>query len=287
MSSMVPKQLPRPGLGTWQNELRQQCVDSVLTALDLGYRHIDTAQAYNNEHFVGEALAQTSVDRDEIFIATKINRGNLAYDDVIRTTEESMKRLGVDRLDLLYIHWPVNIGLDTKLQPGYDPAEIKYPVDETWAAFNELYDDGKVDHLGVANFSIELIDEAVDVSDAPLSAVQVETHPLYPQREMMEYTKQNDLWHVAYSPLARARVFDVPIIQEIAEKHEVSPAIVSLSWLLHNEHVVPIPMADIEMHLRENLSAVGFELEQADLDRIESIDEMQKMVDPIHGGWHW
>jgi 2,5-diketo-D-gluconate reductase B len=279
-------ELLRPGLGTWENERPEQCIESVLTALDIGYRHIDTAQSYKNEEYVGKALQQTDVDREEIALATKVNRGNLAYVDVVRTVKESMRKLQVDYLDLLYVHWPVNVPMG-ELNDDTHPREHKYPVEDTWRAFNKLHDEGLVKEFGVANFTREQVEEANEHSARPITALQVETHPLNPQRELVAYTRDQDMSLVAYSPLARAEILDVPEVVEVADKHGISPAQVSLAWLMTEPHVVPIPMADVEAHIRENFAARDIELDEDDVRKIDSIEKRQKMVDPRHGVWNW
>jgi len=158
--------IPTLGIGTWQNEDHDQCAESVRTALDHGYRHVDTAQAYRNEEAVGRGIAEADVDREDVFLATKVWTSNLAHDDVLETTEESLDRLRTDYLDLLYVHWPAN---------EYDP-------EETLSAFAELRDEGAIERIGVSNFEPRHLDEARDVLGELPFANQVEFHPLLPRR---------------------------------------------------------------------------------------------------------
>ena len=262
--------MPRLGLGTWQNTDPDACAESVRTAIEMGYRHIDTAQAYDNEAAVGEGIARADVDREDVFLATKVWTSNLAHEDVLRTAEESLDRLGVSQVDLLYVHWPAN---------EYDP-------EDTLSAFDQLDDEGLIENVGVSNFEPRHLDEARKILDAPLFANQVEMHPLLQQDELVEYASENDVNLVAYSPLARGKVFDVPEIQEVAEKHDASPAQVSLAWLLQKEGVAAIPKASSEAHIRDNWGALDLELDDEDVATIESIDERDRQVDPSFAPWN-
>ncbi len=253
----------RLGYGTYKLDDREECVSSVTHAIETGYRHVDTAQMYDNEALVGDALERAPVDRDELFVATKLHPSNLAYDDAVRTAEESRERLGVDTIDLLYVHWPRN---------AYDP-------DETLPALDHLVDEGVIDHVGLSNFSPDQLDEATERLDADLFAHQVECHPLCQQEELREYAVENDHWLVAYSPIARNRVANVEVLQEIAEKHGSTPAAVSLAWLLSKERVAPIPKAASPEHIEANWAARDLELDAEDVDRIDAIDREDRVVD--------
>lgn len=261
---MVVSEIPDIGLGTWQNTDPDQCAESVATALDIGYRHIDTAQAYDNEEYVGNGITQADVTREDIFLGTKVWNRNLEYRDVLDSTEESLEKLGVDYVNILYSHWPTRT---------YDPGD-------TMAAFAELRDEGKIKHIGVSNFTPELLDEARSVIDQPILANQVEMHPLLQQDELVEYVQQHDLTLVAYSPLARGKVFDIPEVTEVAEKHGASEAQISLAWLLSKDNVVTIPKATSETHIQDNYKALDIELDSEDVERIESIEREERLIDP-------
>lgn len=260
--------MPMLGLGTWENEDSQQCADSVRTALETGYRHIDTAQAYGNEDAVGEGLAAADVDRDEIFLATKIWISNLAHDDVLETARDSLDRLGVDYVDLLYVHWPSG---------EYDP-------EETLSAFSELYDEGLIENVGVSNFQPDHLETAVDVCDAPIFANQIEIHPMLQQAEIIEACDRHGVEVVGYSPLARGAVFDHPEIGEIAAKHDTSEAQVSLAWL-REQDITTIPKATGADHIADNWESLTLELDAEDLETIDGIDETSRKVDPDFAPW--
>nr|WP_251331332.1 aldo/keto reductase [Haloplanus sp. HW8-1] len=260
--------MPVLGLGTWQNAAPDACADAVATALDMGYRHVDTAQAYDNEEHVGEGIARSSVPREDVFLATKVWIDNLAPDDVRASTEESLERLGVDAVDLLYVHWPAG---------AYDPAE-------TLGAFDALYDDGLIDRVGISNFEPDLVTEAVETTDAPIFANQIECHPLHPQAELRAHCADHGIEVVAYSPLARGEVFEVPEIQSVAEKHGVSEAQVSLAWL-REKGVTAIPKATGEAHIRDNWSSRTLDLDDVDVATIDGIDREERMIDPGFAPW--
>lgn len=262
--------MPMFGLGTWQNDDADQCAESVQTALEMGYRHIDTAQAYRNEDAVGRGIADADVAREDIFLATKVWISELAHDAVIATTEDSLERLGVDSVDLLYIHWPSG---------EYDP-------EGTIGAFNQLYDEGKIERFGVSNFEPHHVEEAMEILDAPLFANQVEMHPFLPQHELRAHAAEHGYELVAYSPLARGTVFDSDVLTDIASAHDASAAQVSLAWL-REKGVTTIPKATGRDHIADNWASVGLELTDDDIERIDAIDRRDRRVDPEFGPDAW
>jgi 2,5-diketo-D-gluconate reductase B len=263
--------LPPIGLGTWQNTDPEVCVDSVRTALDVGYRHIDTAQYYENEAAVGAGIARSDIPRDEVVVASKVHpeKGGLSYDDVIEGVTDSLDRLGLDYLDILYVHWPLG----------------DYAAAETMPAFDALRDRGHIEHVGVSNFSVDLLDEARAQLDAPLCAHQAECHPLLPQDDLVAHAQAHDYTFVAYSPLARGAVFDIPEIRAIADDHGVSPAQVSLAWVLARDNVAVIPKASSEAHIRDNFAALDLELSEADLARIDELDQRERYIERDGAPW--
>jgi len=258
------------GIGTWENEAPEQCAESVATALDAGYRHVDTAQAYENEAAVGTGIADSPVPREEVFLATKVHWENLGYDDVLASVEESLERLGTDYLDLLYVHWPID---------AYDP-------EETLAAFEELYESGTIRHIGLSNFEPRNLDAARDALGAPVFAHQFELHPFLQQEELRAYAAEHDHHVVAYSPLARGKVLDDPVLADIAEKHDASPAAVSLAWLESLDNVATIPKATSESHIRDNWSSYDVTLDETDKERIADLDAGERTVDFGPAPWN-
>ncbi len=247
--------MPALGLGTWQLT-GSACARAVRGALDLGYRHIDTAQAYGNEAEVGSAIAESGVDREQLFLTTKLWTDRLSRADVLRSAEESLRRLRTDRLDLLLIHWP----------------NPRVPLAETLEAMAELREAGKLRHIGVSNFPVALLREAVEEVGADIFCDQVEYHPLLSQRPVLDYLRPRGMPLVAYSPLAHGKVLTHPEVRRIASKHGATPAQVSLAWLLGQDGVAAIPKASGMEHLRDNLAALDLDLDPADraaLDRLQ------------------
>jgi 2,5-diketo-D-gluconate reductase B len=265
----LANEMPTLGLGTWQNDDAAQCAESVRTALEAGYRHIDTAQAYGNEEAVGRGIDEADVPREDVFLATKVWIENLAHDDVISTTEKSLEKLGVDSVDLLYVHWPAG----------------EYDAEETLSALQQLREDGLTDRIGVSNFEPRHLDEARNVLGEDPFANQVELHPLLPQEELWEYAEERDLELVGYSPLARGEVFDVPEIQAVAEKHGVSEAQVSLAWV-REKGVTAIPKATSESHIVDNFESLAVDLDDEDIAKIDGIDARERQVDPGFAPWN-
>jgi diketogulonate reductase-like aldo/keto reductase len=262
--------MPLLGLGTWQNDAPEQCAESVTTALESGYRHIDTAQAYGNEAAVGDGIAAADVDREDVFLATKVWTSNLAYDDVLESTEASLSKLGVDAVDLLYVHWPAG---------AYDP-------EETLSAFDELYEQGTVRNVGISNFEPHHVETALDVLDAPLFANQVELHPFLQQADLRAHASEHDYELVAYSPLARGGVFHDDVLSDIADTHDVSEAQVSLAWL-REKGITAIPKATSETHITDNLGSLDLELSGEEIARIDDIERTDRRVNPDFGPDSW
>ncbi|MFB6305048.1 MAG: aldo/keto reductase [Haloferacaceae archaeon] len=263
-----PNEMPDVGLGTYK--LRgQTCVDAVRTAIDAGYRHLDTARMYGNEESVGRGLAESDVPREEVFVATKVWSDSLGREDLLASARASRDALGVDTVDLLYVHWP---------RGTYDP-------EETLPALESAREAGLARHVGLSNFTPALLDEAREVLDAPVYAHQVEMHPLLPQTDLVAYAEAHDHRLVAYCPIARDAVSDVPAVREVAAKHDATPAQVSLAWLAA-KGVVPIPKSGTAAHIRENLAALDVDLDEEDVARIDAVDRRERLVDPSDAPWN-
>ncbi|WP_255170893.1 aldo/keto reductase [Natrononativus amylolyticus] len=235
----------------------------VATALEVGYRHLDTAQIYGNEAVVGEGIDRADVPCEEVVVATKVWADSLAPADVRRTTEESLERLGLDRVDLLYVHRPIET---------YEPTE-------TLPAFDDLVAGGLAGHVGLSNFSSADLETARGVLEAPVAAHQVEFHPLFRPVDLLADARERGYPLVAYSPLAGGRAGEIDELVAVAERHDTTPEAVSLAWLLTKERVVPIPKASSRAHLEANLAAVDLadELEPAEIERIDAIDRTEEL----------
>lgn len=257
-------EVPVLGLGTWQLE-GADCTEAVEHALSLGYRHIDTAQGYDNEEFVGEGLQRGSVPRDEIFLVTKVKPDNFRRDRVLASTRESLTKLQTDYVDLLLLHWP----------------NPDMPLEETLGAFLELRDAGAVRYLGVSNFPSKLVNETQQV--ASIFANQVEYHPYLGQRTLLEQARAQDYMLTAYSPIARGKVLDDALLREIGAAHGKNPAQVTLRWLVQQDHVVAIPKAASEKNRVGNIDIFDFELSDEEMARIFALERGERMVAPDDG----
>lgn len=244
--------VPKIGLGTWQLQ-GETCRQTVRAALEMGYRHVDTAQAYDNERQVGRAIAASAVPREEVFLATKVWPGHRTRESIVNAATSSLARLGVEYVDLLLIHWPHPLA----------------SIAEVMVALNDCKGRGLTRHVGVSNFTTEQLQMARAASNAPVFTDQVQFHPYSPQRDLRAYCRAHDVLLTAYSPLARGGVLRDDVLAEIGVKYGKSPAQVALRWAVQQEGVVAIPKASSERHLRENLDVFDFELSDAEMVRVE------------------
>ena len=243
--------VPALGLGT-SGMTGDECRSAVLEAFAMGYRHLDTAQMYDNEDAVGEAVGAADLDRQEVFLTTKILPENLAYNDLHDSFADSLDRLDTGYVDLLLIHAPSD----------------DVPLEESLEAMNELQDHGEVRHIGVSNFSVEETREAIELSETPILTNQVKYHPYHPQSELLELCQAEDLLLTAYTPLAKGEVFDDERLLEIGTRHGKTPAQVALRWLIQQAGVITIPQSSNPDHLAENIDLFDFELTEAEMAEI-------------------
>jgi 2,5-diketo-D-gluconate reductase B len=256
-------EIPKLGFGTWQLTGRA-CTEAVRDALELGYRHVDTARAYGNEAQVGRGMQRAGVDRGEIFLTTKLWYDRLRARQVREQLQGSLRDLGTEYVDLLLVHWP---------NPGV-------PLAETLDAMAQLREEGKVRHVGVSNFPSRLVREALEL--APIVCDQVEYHPYLGQPALLELARDRDLMLTAYSPLAHGAVPRDPVLREIGEAHGKSAGQVVLRWLLDQPQVAAVPKASSHEHRAANLDVYDFELSDAERGRIASLQRGQRTADP---GW--
>jgi len=255
--------LPAIGLGTWPMT-GSECTQAVRQALEVGYRHIDTATAYDNEAAVGQALRDSDVPREQIHLTTKVWWDRLAPKAMRQSLEGSLRALGTEQVDLFHIHWP---GKDWDLARSI----------ETLVA---LRDEGKARSIGVANFPLGLLHQVVETLGAPLSAIQVEYHVLLGQQPLLDYARRHDLLLTAYTPLARGQAAAQPVIQAIARKHGVLPSQVALKWLLDQDGVAVIPKAGSRENQLANLAASNAQLDDEDRAAIAGLPKDQRVVSP-------
>lgn len=253
--------LPALGLGTWQMT-GEDCERAVRHALDVGYRHFDTAQAYGNEDEIGRALSTSAVPREEVFLVTKLFRDRLAGDQVPQAVEESLMRLRTDWIDLVLIHWP----------------NEEIPLEETLEALHRLKVGGQVRHVGVSNFPPALFDQAW--RRTVLLCNQVEYHPYLSQEPLLGLCRQRGTILTAYCPLARGKVLEEERLKEIGQRHGKSPAQVALRWLLQQPNVAAVPKASRPEHIEQNFDVFDFELSDEEMSEVSALARGERLMDP-------
>jgi diketogulonate reductase-like aldo/keto reductase len=245
--------IPAIGLGTWELHGRT-CARIVEQALRLGYRHIDTAQIYENEREVGEGVRASGVKRDEIFLTTKVWTTHFAPNDLERSTKESLARLRLTEVDLLLLHWP----------------NPQVPLVETLGALARMKQQGLAKHIGVSNFTVALIEEAVAVCPEPLACDQVEYHPYLEQTVVREACARHGMALVAYSPVARGRIKNDRALLRIGDRYRKTAAQVCLRWLVQ-QNVAAIPRTSKLERLSENIEIFDFKLSEEDMQEISGM----------------
>jgi 2,5-diketo-D-gluconate reductase B len=256
--------IPALGLGTAPMTGRE-CHTAVEQALELGYRHVDTAQMYDNEEAVGAGIAAAEVDRADIFVTTKLNRGNLASENVRSSVDASLDQLDTAYVDLLLIHAPSH----------------RVPIAETVKAMNNLQERDQVRHIGVSNFSVEQTQAAIEASETPIVTNQVKYNPYHRQDELLEFCIEQDVSLTAYTPLAKGRVANDETLVTIGERYGKTGAQVTLRWLHQQPNVIAIPKASHTEHLQENLDVFDFELTDEEMDAVFAVEG--GLVDRLRG----
>lgn len=254
-------QIPQLGLGVWQLD-DDQAYDSSVAALKAGYRHIDTAMIYGNEAGVGRAVAESELDRDEIFITTKLWNTDQGYDSTLRAFDASMAKLGLEQLDLYLIHWAL-------------PKKNAYR--DTWKAFVRLREEGRVRSIGVSNFHPDHLQHIIDDTGVTPSVNQIELHPDFSQVELVKFCKGLNIVTESWSPLGQGgALLSQPVLSQIAEKHGKTPAQVILRWHTQNQHIV-IPRSSNPERIAQNLDVFDFTLDDQDLQAIAHIPQTGRL----------
>jgi 2,5-diketo-D-gluconate reductase A len=251
--------IPQLGFGVYKIP-DAETADAVESALDAGYRHIDTAAFYENERGVGEGVRRSGLDRSEVFVTTKVWWTENGYDSTLRSFDGSLQRLGFESVDLFLIHWPA-------------PKSDRYV--ETWRALERVRDEGRAGSIGVANFHTHHLDRLAAETDTVPAVNQVELHPWLPQRKVREYDAAHGIVTEAWSPLARGRILGDPTLDLLAAKHGVSPAQVVIRWQVQLGNVV-IPKSTSPERIRSNLDVFGFELDATDLAAIAALESGER-----------
>lgn len=246
--------MPRVGLGVYKMEEGSDVKEAVLSAIDIGYRSIDTASFYKNEEGVGQALKETSVPREELFVTTKVWNDEQGYEETLAAFDRSMEKLGLEYLDLYLIHWPV---------PG------KYK--ETWKALEKLYKDGKVKAIGVSNFLEHHLENLLEDAEIKPVVDQVELHPRLAEPALRDFCTQRDIKVEAWSPLARGRYFNDEVLQNLANKYGKTAAQIILRWDVQHG-IITIPKSTKSHRQKENADLFDFELTSKEMKQIDEMN---------------
>jgi diketogulonate reductase-like aldo/keto reductase len=258
-------EIPLLGLGVYQARPGAETREAVKAALQLGVRHVDTARAYGNEEDVRDGIAASGVPREEVFVTTKLWNSDHGYDEALRACDASLARLGVERVDLYLVHWPVQ--------------KVRH---ETWRAMERILADGKARAIGVSNYTASHLEQLLDRASEPPSVNQVELHPFLGQAELRRFCAAQGIAVEAYAPLVKARRMDHPVLRRIAERHGRTPAQVLVRWALEHGLVV-IPKSVRPERIRENADVYRFALGPQDLAALDALDEGYRTSwDPTH-----
>lgn len=252
-------QMPWFGLGVYKVQDGDEVQSAIATALQQGYRSIDTAAFYENEEGVGIALKSTAIPRRDVFVTTKVWNTDQGYDETLRAFDSSYKKLGLDVVDLYLVHWPM--GEKSK---------------QTWKALERLYDEGLVRAIGVSNFLIHHLQDLMASANVVPMVNQVEFHPYLSQPELQRFCKEHKIQLEAWSPLMRGKILTDPVVLDLAQQHGKTPAQVVLRWDLQHE-VVTIPKSVHANRIIENADIFDFELSETDMGRLDSLDRSERV----------
>lgn len=252
-------EIPSIGFGTWQTPSGETAVEAVKCALENGYRHIDTAAAYENEKSVGEAIVRSGIKREKLFITSKLWNSNRGYDKTLRAFDKSLKELKLEYLDLYLIHWPAAKG-----------AEWQQVNNETWRAMEELYKSGKIKAIGVSNFLPHHLKPLIEKADIFPTVNQIEYHPGQMQQETVQFCRDNNMVVEAWSPLGTGKMLTNPKLKEIADHYQKSVAQLCIRWCLQND-VLPLPKSVTPERIIENRKVFDFEISAEDMKTINAM----------------
>ena len=265
-------QIPAVGYGTMLFPDAESAVELITHSLNCGYRHIDTARKYGSEKWVGEAIRTNRVPREDIWITTKVTEENATADDFARSVETSLKTLDVTYVDLLLIHWP---------QPNV-------PLEETLGALARTKREGLAKNIGVSNFTVSLLDEAVNKCPEPIFTNQIEYHAYIRQDKLLAACFRHNLLVTCHVPLARGALLSDPVISKIAKLHDRTPAQIALKWLVQQSGVVVVPRALEARHIEENIDIFDFELNEKEMGQISELQSNNlRVVNPPERSPEW
>ena len=256
--------IPIIGIGTWQLT-GDKCIESIEYALEIGYRHIDTADIYGNHTEVGQAIKRSNIPRSEVFLTSKVWHTNLRKDEVKNSLKRNLDELSLEYIDLYLVHWP----------------NSSIPITETLEAMQELKEEKLIQSYGVSNFTKNHIQQILN-NDFEISINQVEFHPSLFQKDLYNFCMQNEIFITAYSPIGQGKDLNIQEIKNIANKIEATPAQVILSWLIQ-KNIIVIPKASSKNHIEDNLESLNFELGAEDIATIDSLNQDLRIIDPSFG----
>lgn len=253
--------IPCVGFGTWKLLNDESSVDIVKTAIDCGYRHIDTAYAYQNEKAVGKAIRECGLKRSELFVTSKLDNSDHGYENTLKEFEITMNNLDIDYLDLYLIHWPKPL----KYRDNWIEAN-----QGTWKAFEELYQEGKIRAIGVSNFLEHHLNALMDTAKIAPMVDQLELHPQYVQRDAVNYCKDHRIIVEAWSPLIKGQLSN-PLLIELAAKYNKTPAQLVLRWSIQHGFL-PLPKASTKERIQENANIFDFEITPEDIEAMKALE---------------
>jgi methylglyoxal/glyoxal reductase len=248
-------EIPRLGLGVYLIDDGKEVENAIKWAFEKGYRHVDTAAAYNNETGVGSAVRESNIAREDIFVTTKLANGDQGYDSALKAFEKSLNKLGLDYVDLYLIHWP-------------ETGKRK----DSWKAFEEIYKSGRTKSIGVSNYTIRHLEELFSYSDVIPVINQVEFNPFLYQKDLLDFCHKNNVRLEAYSPLVKAQKLENKVLQNISKKYSKSSAQILIRWALQHDLAV-IPKSSNKNRIFENAEVFDFEISSEDMDKLNSLDE--------------
>ena len=253
--------IPCVGFGTWQTPNGETAINSVLEAMKCGYRHIDTAACYGNEESVGKAIKLSGINREDLFVTSKLWNTDQGYESTLKAFDKTIKDLGLDYLDLYLIHWPV---------VKEHKEDWKEAICETWKAFEKLYSEGKIRAIGVSNFKPHHLKVIFENCNIKPMVNQIELHPSHNQDETVKFCRNNNILVEAWGPLSTGRIFKVKEMQDIANKYNKSIAQITLRWHIQNE-ILPLPKSVTPSRIKENSMIFDFELLKEDMELIQNL----------------
>lgn len=252
--------IPSIGFGTYKLGDEGKTIDAIKYALKIGYRFIDTASFYENEEGIGKGIKESGVKREEIFLSTKVWNNSHGYDKAIKSFEESMRKLDIDYLDLLLVHWPTELN------------------SETWRAFEDLYELGKIRAIGVSNFKMGHLEALKKTARIMPMVNEIEIHPCFSQKELVNYCNNYKIQVIGWSPIMKGKLLQVPLMIDLAEKYNKSIAQIALRWHIQ-KGIIPIPKSSHYGRITDNIDIFNFELSEQDIIKIDKLDRNENVSD--------